>query len=163
MASAALREHAAAIAHRLKERRESVAVAESAAGGLISAALVAVPGAAAYYRGGLVIYTVEGAKALLAGSPALPPGVRGASEPFARWLASSAATKLQADWAIGETGAAGPASNPYGDPAGHAWVAVRTPAGDVRAQHVSTGSEDRQQNMAEFAAAALRLLRRSLL
>ena len=149
---------AGAIAHRLGQRGESVAVAESAAGGLISAALIAVPGASAYYRGGLVIYTVDGARELLAGGPPLPTGVRGASEPFARWLALAAAAKLSADWAIGETGAAGPSGNPYGDPAGHAWVAVRGPGGEVRARHVLTGTVDRARNMEAFAAAALRLL-----
>lgn len=153
-----LTEPAAAIARRLKERGETIAVAESAAGGLISAALVAVPGASAYYRGGVVIYTLDGAQELLAGSAPLPPGVRGASEPFARWLAASAATKLSADWGLGETGASGPDGNPYGDPAGHAWVAVCGPAGEVRAQNVLTRSDDRAQNMAAFAAAGLLLL-----
>src|SRR5882757_7734542 len=117
----ALTAPAAAIADRLRARGETLAIAESSAGGLISAALVAVPGASAFYRGGLVIYTLKGAKELLAGVPPLEAGVRSASEPFARWLASSIATKLAADWGLGETGAAGPSGNPYGDPAGHAW------------------------------------------
>lgn len=146
---------AASIAQRLRERGESIAVAESAAGGLISAALVAVPGASAYYLGGIVIYTVGGARALLTGTEPLPADVRGASEPFARWLATAAAAKLTADWNIGETGAAGPAGNPYGDPAGHAWVAVRGPDHEVRTRHVLTGSDDREANMVAFAAAAL--------
>jgi nicotinamide-nucleotide amidase len=116
MFSPVLSEPAVAIADRLRGRGQSVAVAESAAGGLISAALLAVPGASAYFRGGVVIYTLDGAEELLAGGPPLPTGVRGASEPFARWLASTAAGKLAADWGIGETGAAGPSGNPYGDP-----------------------------------------------
>ncbi len=157
-----LAEHALAIARRLQQRGETLAVAESAAGGLISAALVAVPGSSAYYRGGLVIYTLDGAKELLAGSPPLPVEVRGASEPFARWLAASAAGKLGADWGLGETGASGPAGNPYGDPAGHAWVAVRGPGGELRAQHVLTGSDERARNMKSFAAAGLLLLRGAL-
>lgn len=152
-----LTDPASAIARLLLERRETVAVAESAAGGLISAALLAVPGASAYYRGGLVIYTPDGAKAQLAGI-AFPAGVRGASEPFARFLATAAAAKLTADWGIGETGASGPAGNPYGDPPGHSWVAVRGPDDAVRAQHVLTGSDDRPENMAAFAVAGLQLL-----
>lgn len=150
--------HAVPIAQRLRERGESVAVAESAAGGLISAALVAVPGASAFYRGGLVIYTVGGARALLSETVPLAADVRGASEPFARWLACAAATKLTTNWGIGETGAAGPAGNPYGDPAGHAWVAARGPGGEVRTEHVLTGSDDRSANMVVFAAAGLALL-----
>jgi PncC family amidohydrolase len=153
---------AAGIADRLRTRGQTLAVAESAAGGLISAALLAVPGASAYFRGGVVIYTLDGAKELLSGGPPLPDGVRGASEPFARWLASAAAAKLGADWGIGETGAAGPSGNPYGDPAGHDWVAVHPPDGRAVARHVLTGSADRPRNMESFAAAALALLLESL-
>src|SRR5688572_25122016 len=96
-----LTDPAAVIARHLVARGESLAVAESAAGGLISAALVAVPGASAYYRGGVVIYTLDGARALLGNGPPLPAGVRGASEPFARWLALAGITHLGADWGVG--------------------------------------------------------------
>jgi nicotinamide-nucleotide amidase len=153
-----LTEPASAIASRLSERGESIAVAESAAGGLISAALVAVPGASSYYRGGLVVYTLAGATALLPGAAPLPPDVRGASEPFARWLATAAAASLAADWGIGETGAAGPTGNPYGDPAGHSWASVYGPGGKTRVRNVLTGSADREGNMQSFAAAALALV-----
>jgi len=154
----ALTEPAAAIADRLKARGETIAVVESSAGGLISAALLAVPVASAYYRGGIVIYTLDGAKEQLAGVAPWSAGVRSASEPFARWLASSGAAKLAADWGFGETGAAGPSGNPYGDPAGHAWVAVCRPDGETQTQHVLTGSDDRPANMESFAAAGLALL-----
>jgi nicotinamide-nucleotide amidase len=143
------------IAERLLAREESVAVAESSAGGLISAALLSVAGASAYYRGGLVIYTLEGARAMLAGATDLDPGRRGACEPFSRYLAASAAAKLGADWGIGETGATGPSGNPYGDPAGHAWLAVAGPGGLLQAEHLLTGDGDRAVNMEAFAAAAL--------
>jgi nicotinamide mononucleotide (NMN) deamidase PncC len=59
-------------------------------------------------------------------------------------------------WGIGEGGAAGPA-NPYGDPAGHAWLAVAGPDG-VRTRHLLTGEDDRPSNMVAFTAAALALL-----
>jgi nicotinamide-nucleotide amidase len=157
----ALTEPAAEIAARLRARGQTVAVAESAAGGLVSAALLAVPGASAYFRGGVVIYTLDGARELLVGGP-LAAGVRGASEPFARWLAASAAGKLAADWGIGETGAAGPSGNPYGDPAGHDWVAVHPPDGQTQARHVLTGSDNRPGNMESFAVAALVLLLEAL-
>jgi PncC family amidohydrolase len=162
MVPAELIERAAAVAVRLENRGETLAVAESAAGGLISAALVAVPGASAFYRSGLVIYTLDGAQALLPRAPRLSPDIRGASEPFAPWLATAAAGALRADWGLGETGAAGPAGNPYGDPPGHAWVAVRGPGGRTSARHVLTGSDDRPRNMAAFAEAALALLLREL-
>ena len=52
-----LDEIAATVAARLIARKETVAVAESSAGGLVSAALLAVPGASAYFLGGAVVYT----------------------------------------------------------------------------------------------------------
>jgi PncC family amidohydrolase len=162
MLPAALTEPAHAIAERLTARGETIAVAESASGGLISAALLAVPGASAYYAGGVVIYTLVGASATLSPDDPLPDDTRGASEPFATWLAAKAAAHLDAHWSIGETGAAGPAGNRYGDPAGHAWVAVRGPDGRTRTRNVLTGLADRAQNMELFAAGALGLLLEAL-
>lgn len=162
MLPATLTVPAAAVATRLVTRGQSVAVAESSAGGLISAALLSVAGASAYYRGGLVVYTLDGARALLAGASDLDPGSRGACEPFARYLAASAAARLGADWGVGETGATGPSANPYGDPAGHAWLAVAGPGGVLRAEHLLTGADDRAANMEAFAATALRALAAAL-
>lgn len=159
---AALTEPAAAIARLLVERGEMVAVAESSAGGLVSAALLSVPGASAYYRGGTVIYTVVAARALLSEALPAPEGVRGASEQFASYLAAAVAARLDAAWGLAETGATGPTGNRYGDPAGHAWVAVAGPGGQAGTQHVLTGSAARETNMVAFAAAALRLLEQSL-
>jgi PncC family amidohydrolase len=143
------------IAPSLKERAETVAVAEGSAGGLISAALLSVPGASAYYVGGAVVYTLAASRAWMAGAIEVPAGMRGATEEFAAYLARSTAAKLGTTWGIGEAGAAGP-PNRYGDPAGHCWVAVAGPADVTR--HVLTGVDDREQNMVLFAAAALMLL-----
>jgi len=140
----------------LRERGETVVVAEGSAGGLISAALLSVPGASAYFVGGVVVYTAAAFRAWIAGAVDSPGRLRGATEPFALHLAEAAAVKLGATWGIGEAGAAGP-SNPYGDPAGHCWVAVAGRATATR--HVLTGNEDRAENMAAFAVAALTLLR----
>lgn len=139
----------------LRERAETVSVAEGSAGGLISAALLAVPGASAYYQGGVVVYTPAAYKAWMEGAVEAPGRLRGATEPFALHLARSAAAKLGTTWGIGEAGAAGP-SNPYGDPAGHCWLAVAGPA-DIT-QHLLTGDDDRPRNMVAFATAALDLL-----
>jgi nicotinamide-nucleotide amidase len=135
----------------LRARGESVAVAEGSAGGLISAALLSVPGASAYYLGGAIIYTVVASRAWMAGAIETPRGMRGATEVFADYLARSAAARLGATWGVGEAGAAGP-PNPYG---GHSWVAVAGPVDATR--HVLTGLDDREANMVEFAAAALGL------
>lgn len=140
----------------LVDRGERVAVAEGSCGGLVSAALVARPGASAYYRGGTVIYTGAATRHLIAGAVPAPDPLRGASEPFARYLAESIATRLEVTWGVGEGGATGPDGNPYGDPPGHAWVAVHGP--EPAARHVLTGQADRRHNMAAFAGAALQLL-----
>ncbi|MCK9248275.1 MAG: CinA family protein [Solirubrobacteraceae bacterium] len=151
------------VAERLRARGESVAVAESATGGLIAAALVAVPGASAYFTGGIVVYTLDGARDLLAGGPVLPDAQRSCTGPFAAWLAAAAASRMGADWAIGETGAAGPTGNPYGDPAGLGWAAVhRRDGGATTTRRIATGSADRPANMERFAANALTLLAEAL-
>jgi PncC family amidohydrolase len=150
------------IGERLVARRETVSVAESSAGGLISAALVAVPGASRFYRGGVVFYTLGGLRALLGDATDLPLPGRGACEEMARFLAPAAKAKLQADWAIGESGASGPDGNPYGDPPGHAWVSCAGPGGLVRAENVLTGDADRAANMEVFAARALAQLAAAL-
>lgn len=162
MPSPALREAAAGLAARLVARGETLAVAESSAGGLISAAMLTVPGASAYYRGGVVIYDRASVKATLLGATDLDPGTKGACETFARFLAGSAAARFAADWGIGETGATGPDPNPYGDPAGYAWVGVSGPGDLLVAENVVTGDPDRVANMEAFAARALRLLGESI-
>ena len=138
----------------LRERKETVSVAEGSAGGLISASLLAIPGASAYYLGGSVIYTARAKRAFLGNAVAEPDGMRGATEEFARFLAESSLVQLRTTWAIGEAGAAGP-PNPYGDPAGHVWLAIAGPRETTK--HVLTGSNDRGANMLAFTTAALGL------
>ena len=154
MLDVALTEPSGRIGALLRERGETVAVAEGSAGGLVSAALLSVPGASAYYLGGAVVYTAAAYRAWMHGAVEAPPGMRGATEGFADHLARSAALRLEASWGLGEAGAAGPA-NPYGDPAGHCWVAV-TGAVDAT-RHVLTGLDERESNMVAFAVAVLEL------
>ncbi|WP_337188643.1 CinA family protein [Phenylobacterium sp.] len=151
---------AAEIGDKLKARGEKVAVNESSSGGLVSAALLSVPGASAYFLGGAVVYTPK-ARVLLTDIPreALE-GVRSASEGYALILARNACERYGATWGVSETGAAGPTGNGYGDAPGHTCVAVSGPVEAVLT--VETGSEDRSANMRAFAAAALELLKRAL-
>ncbi len=146
---ASLSQHVGAL---LRDRGETVAVAEGSAGGLISAALLSIPGASAYYLGGTVVYTAAASRAWMAGVVDVPAGMRGATEAFAEYLAASVRIKVGATWGLGEAGAAGPA-NPYGDPAGHSWLAVAGPASVTR--NVLTGLDDRGENMVAFTTAAL--------
>ena len=150
------------VAGRLVARRQTVAVAESSAGGLIAAALLAVPGASAYFRGGAVVYTTDAKVRLLERSLQAVTDPRAATVAHALVLAGAIRERLTADWGIGETGAAGPSGNRYGDPAGHACVAAAGPAGAARTGIVATGSAEREINMYAFAAAALRLLAEAL-
>jgi len=137
-----------------------VAVAESAAGGLITAALLAVPGASAWVRGGMVIYTRQAWEAVRDFEAGLLEGHRSATEANARIRARLARDRFQASWGIGETGAAGPTGNRYGDPAGHVCLAVS--GRQEAAITLKTGKSDRLENMHAFGAAALQLLERTL-
>jgi PncC family amidohydrolase len=149
-----------AVGELLKARKETIAVAESSAGGLISACLVAVPGASAYYRGGGVIYTPAARAGILGIAKEEMAGMRSASEPFARLMAARVRANLRATWGLAETGASGPTGNRYGDAAGHACIAVSGPVEMVIT--VETGSTDREANMREFARRALALLKECL-
>ena len=149
------------VAERLIARKETIAICESSAGGLISAALLTVPGASAYFLGGGVIYTRKAMVALLELTPENLDGIRSSTEPMARLLAKTVRDRLGADWGLAETGATGPTGNRYGDAAGHACLAV---AGKKSASRtLETGSSDRLANMVAFANAALELLEETLL
>jgi nicotinamide-nucleotide amidase len=156
----ALITQATAIAEQLKARGQTLSISESSTGGLLSASLLAVPGASAYYLGGAIVYTRR-ARALLSGIPTeAMQGIRSASEPYAMLLARTSRERFQGTWALAETGATGPAGNSYGDAAGHCCLAVSGPVEEVIT--LETGSADRVANMHAFAAAALQLLARAI-
>ncbi len=148
------------IAARLIERRQTVAVAESSTGGLISAALLAVPGASAYFLGGGVIYTRDARRILMEIPDEAMKGMRSASEPYAELLAGRIRQRFSTDWGLSETGATGPTGNRYGDDAGHSCMAV---AGlEPTAMTLETGNADRLANMHVFASTALNFMLRNL-
>ena len=144
----------------LKERKETVAVAESSCGGLISAALLAVPGASAYFLGGGVIYTQAARRGLLRVTDDSVKGIRSSTEAYALVKARAIRELLGTTWGLSETGAAGPTGNRYGDAAGHACIAVAGPV--EHAITVETGHGDREKNMWVFTKAALDLLESSI-
>ena len=152
----ALAELGGAVGALLKERKHTIAVSESSAGGLINAALVAVPGASAYYLGGGVVYTPKGRAVLLGIRKEELTGMRSASEPYAMLVARRVRANLGTTWGLGETGASGPDGNRYGDAPGHACLAVSGPHEAVIT--IETGSADREANMWAFARRALELL-----
>ena len=139
----------------LKERGETVAVAESSAGGLVSAALLSVPGASAYFVGGGVVYTRDARRGLLDVAEDVVT-MRASTEEYALIMARRVRERLNTTWGICETGAAGPTGNRYGDDAGHVCFAVAGPI--EQAATIETGSDDREANMWQFASGALALL-----
>src|SRR5579859_1657951 len=143
------------IGHLLTERKETIAIAESSAGGLISAGLLAVPGASAYFLGGAVVYTRAARSVLLDLPESALAGIRPSTEAYALLLARTARTRFGSTWSIAETGATGPTGNRYGDAAGHACIAVAGPVEET--QTLETGSAHRLHNMRAFTQAALSL------
>jgi len=148
------------IAARLIERRQTIAVAESSTGGLISASLLAVPGASAYFLGSAVVYTRDARRILMDIPDQAMKGIRSASEAYATLLASQIRQRFSADWGLSETGATGPTGNRYGDAAGHSCMAVASL--EPSAITLETGSADRLANMHMFAATALNLMLQKL-
>jgi nicotinamide-nucleotide amidase len=148
------------IAVMLKQRRENLAVAESTTGGLISAALLSVPGASSYFIGGAVVYTLKARRAMLEVPDSAFAGIKSITEEGAMILARAARTRFAVTWSIAEIGASGPTGNRYGDSAGHSCIAIAGPV--ERSITVETGSADRVANMRTFSAAALNLLIESM-
>lgn len=147
------------VARLLKERNETITIAESSTGGLISAALLALPGASAYFLGGAVVYTQVARKALLDVAE-LPSGMRASTEAYALFAAKLARERFSASWALAETGATGPTGNRYGDAPGHTCIAV---VGKIeRAMTLETGMIERVENMRAFSTAAFELLTAAL-
>lgn len=150
---------ARACAALLFARKETIAVSESSAGGLVAAALLAVPGASAYFLGGSVTYARPAARVFM-GIEKLPDGMRSSSEPYAAFMAARVRERLEATWGLCETGAAGPTGNGYGDAAGHSCMATAGPVALVRT--IETAHGNREGNMVAFAAATLNLLHEAL-
>jgi PncC family amidohydrolase len=152
--------HAERVAALLKQRSETIAVSESSTGGLITASLLAVPGASAYCLGGIVLYTRQAWDALRDFDEAMLKGARSATEENALLRARIAKERFGATWGLGETGAAGPTGNRYGDPPGHTCIAI---VGAVRSSiTVRANRSDRVENMHAFAARALEVLEEAL-
>ena len=149
------------ISAKLIERRQTIAVAESSTGGLISAALLAVPGASAYFLGAAVVYTRDARRILMDIPDDAMKGIRSASEPYAKLLASQIRKRFSCDWGLSETGATGPTGNRYGDAAGHSCMAIAGPSEPI-AMTLETGSADRLANMHVFASTALNFLLHNL-
>lgn len=146
---------AARAADTLRERGQTVSVAEGSAGGLVAAALLAIPGASAYFVGGTVVYTRKAGKVLLGLTADDMVGMRAETEPYARLVAARIRDRLGSTWGLSESGASGPSGSPYGDLPGHVCIAVAGPGS--RSRTIETGLQDRGVNMDLFARQLLTL------
>ena len=144
------------IAAVLKARKQTIVVAESSTGGLISAVLLAVPGASAYFLGGAVVYTRQSRRLLIDIPDAALDGMRPSTEPYALMMARVAQQQFSSTWALAETGATGPTGNSYGDKAGHSCIAIA--GGAEKSMTLETGANDRLANMHAFTDAAFKFL-----
>ena len=149
------------IADRLKANKQTISVSESSTGGLISAALLSIPGASAYYKGGSVIYTLASRKIFLNLSKQDVEGLEPMTESMALRFAEKTKEVLDSDWAIAELGIAGPTGSPYGVDPGTSVVAISGPSDNF--VRIETGNTDRESNMMDFTKSALQLLSRTLI
>ncbi|NQV54570.1 MAG: CinA family protein [Rhodospirillales bacterium] len=155
-----LTEMAETVGQLLKDRGDTVGVSESSTGGLVSAALLSIPGASAYFVGGAAVYTHISREAFIGFSLDDHPGIRSASEPFVKIAAATVRDVLGTTWGLAEAGAAGPTGNRYGDDAGHSCIAISGPVDRVIT--IETGSADREENMWKFAKEVMVLFEAAL-
>ena len=149
------------IAALLIEREATVSVAEGTTGGLVSAALLSVPGASRFFAGGGVLYTLNSRVQLAGADPALFADYRGTTSEMLSAVAEAMRQRLDATWCLAESGLAGPTSGRSGAAPGRTTLAV---AGAINQTEVlETGLDDRMANMVEFTTLTLRFFRDVLL
>lgn len=151
---------ATAVGQLLKDRGETVGVTESSTGGLVSAALLSIPGASAYFTGGATNYTHTAREAFIGFSLDDHPSMRSSTEPFVEVGAKAVRKVLGTTWGVAEAGAAGPTGNRYGDDAGHSCIAIEGPVNKVIT--IETGDADREANMWRFAEEVLKLFEEAI-
>ena len=148
------------VGEKLKTRGDTIAVTESSTGGLISAALLAVPGASAYFVGGSVVYTLESRKKILGITREDVAGMEPLTAEMVSAFAQKARAQLATTWAISELGVAGPTGARYGHPPGLSVIGIDGPR--PMTIEVNTGDDNREANMWKFTQAALELLEQAL-
>ena len=145
----------------LTQRHLTLATAESCTGGAIAARFTAMPGASAYFRCGVVSYTVEAKHDLLGVSLDDIDRYGVVSEPVVRAMAEGMRRTAHADYAVATTGVAGPAGGTPECPVGTVWMAVAGPQGTVAVCRQS--GSDRGQIIDRASGQAIALLRDEIL
>ncbi|HEY6991902.1 MAG TPA: competence/damage-inducible protein A [Bryobacteraceae bacterium] len=149
------------LARLLRQRRATVATAESVTGGLLAARLTDTAGASDYFIAGYVTYTDEQKHQMLGVSKDLLARHSAVSEPVAAAMAQGARARSGATYGLSTTGYAGPSGGTEFDPAGTVYLGISGPDGNrvVRVRH----GGDRYRTRTLAAQGALDLLRKSLL
>ena len=145
-----------AVFARLLARGDTLSLAESCTGGLLSARLAALPGVSAVYMGSLVAYSNSLKERVLGVSSSLIQSSGAVSTPVARQMAAGARRAFRSTWAISITGIAGPGGGSERKPVGTVCFGVAGPAFEEVDQRLFDGSRTRVQ--AASAEHALRLL-----
>lgn len=141
---------------RARELGMHVATAESLTGGLVSSALVAVPGASQVFSGGIVAYDTALKATLLGVDPALLDAVGPVDAEVARQMAAGARAACgSAEYGVATTGVAGPSADPQtGSPVGTVWIGVSSSRGE-RAVLLESYGGDRETIRARATQGAL--------
>ena len=111
------------VSQLLWEMEKTVATAESCTGGRIAEALIAIPGASKYFKGGIIAYVDETKKNLLGIDPQVIEEQTAVCEEVARQMVTGACKALNTNFAIASTGFAGPTGGPKEIPIGTIWLA----------------------------------------
>lgn len=149
------------IADALRSRGERIAVIDGATGGLVSAALLTVPGAIKFFRGSGVLYSLKARDILLGLPREAYEGMRSASEDYALLQARAVRERFRAEWGFAETGSAGASIHPMGVESGRSCAAVVGPGIEL-VRVTETGSDARIDNMWAFTRAGLGLLQEAI-
>lgn len=145
----------------LEKFGRSVATAESCTGGLIAERLTDVPGASAYFLGGVVAYSNAAKVALLGVSEGDLERHGAVSEPVIRAMAEGVRTRFGSDLGVATSGISGPSGGTPEKPVGLVWIALSTAAGTHSDSFVFP--VDRSRHRSLTAQVALDWIRRSLL
>ena len=135
---------------------KTLATAESCTGGMIGAALTAVPGSSAVYKGGVISYTNQVKHELLDVSSTLLEETGAVSRGVAEAMAMGARKNLNADVAVSVTGLAGPGGDDYGNPVGTVFIGYADAKRTFSKHFCFSG--DRDQVRSQAAEAALRMI-----
>ena len=135
---------------------KTLVTAESCTGGMIGAALTAVPGSSAVYKGGVICYTNWVKENMLGVGREVLEQFGAVSRPVAGAMAAGARKQLQADVAVSVTGLAGPGGDDYGNPVGTVYIGFES---DTKSQvkHFRF-SGDRESVRRQAAEAALQMI-----